>query len=353
MKIQLTKQKTVFNYSAPYIIAEIGSNHNGDMVIAKELIDSAKACGADGVKFQSFTNKSLIAKEEYDRNQSYDDGDGGKKHFGSLKEMVDKYYLREEQHFELAEYCKVIGIDFCSSAFSNSEVDLLQKLDVPFYKVASMDVNNYQLLTYIAQKGKPIIISTGMATLGEIDNAVKIIENEGNYQIVILHCIAIYPPKIKDINLNNIVMLQKAFDYPIGFSDHTKGTSIPLASVTLGSCLIEKHFTLDKDMAGWDHAISADPKELEEIVKESKNVQKSLGSYNRIISEAEKEKILKFRRSIVAVKNLKKDKTISIDDLDAKRPGTGIAPNHVAFVIGRKLSRDVQEDDLLSWEDLI
>ena len=147
MKIQLTKQKTVFNYSEPYIIAEIGSNHNGDMVIAKELIDSAKACGADGVKFQSFTNKSLIAKEEYDRNQSYDDGDGGKKHFGSLKEMVDKYYLREEQHFELAEYCKVIGIDFCSSAFSNSEVDLLQKLDVPFYKVASMDVNNYQLLT--------------------------------------------------------------------------------------------------------------------------------------------------------------------------------------------------------------
>jgi sialic acid synthase SpsE len=352
MKIQLTKQKTVFNYSEPYIIAEIGANHNGSMDLAKELIDSAKACGADAAKFQSFTNKSLIAKEEYDRNQSYDDGDGGKKHFGSLKKMVDKYYLREEQHFELAKYCKVIGIDFCSSAFSNSEVDLLQKLDVPFYKVASMDVNNYQLLTYIAQKQKPIILSTGMATLAEIDNAVKIIENEGNHQIVILHCIAIYPPKIKDINLNNIVMLQKAFDYPIGFSDHTKGTAIPLASVALGSCLIEKHFTLDKDMAGWDHAISADPKELEEIVKESKNVEKSLGSYNRIISEAEKEKILKFRRSIISVRNLKKNKTISIDDLDAKRPGTGIPPDEMNYVVGRKVNRDIKEDELICWEDL-
>ena len=351
MKIQLTKQKAVFNYSEPYIIAEIGSNHNGDIVIAKELIDSAKACGADAVKFQSFTNKSLIAKEEYDRNQSYNDGDGGKKHFGSLKEMVDKYYLREEQHFELAEYCKKIGIDFCSTPFSTSEVDLLQKLDVPFYKVASMDVNHYRLLKHIAQKQKPIILSTGMATLAEIDNAVKIIENEGNHQIVILHCIAIYPPKIKDINLNNIVMLQKAFDYPIGFSDHSKGTSIPLASVALGSCIIEKHFTLDKNMEGWDHAISADPKELKEIVDGSKNVHKSLGSFKRIISEAEKEKILKFRRSIVAVRNLKKGETISIDDLDAKRPGTGIAPNEMKYVVGRKVLRDIGEDELIKWSD--
>jgi sialic acid synthase SpsE len=147
-------------------------------------------------------------------------------------------------------------------------------------------------------------------------------------------------------------MLQKAFDYPIGFSDHTKGTAIPLASVALGSCLIEKHFTLDKDMAGWDHAISADPKELEEIVRKSKNVQKSLGSYNRIISEAEKEKILKFRRSIVAVRNLKKGETISIEDLDAKRPGTGIGPNEMKYVVGRKVSQNICKDGLIMWGDL-
>ena len=353
MKIQLTEQKSVFNYAEPYIIAEIGSNHNGDMVLAKELIDSANTCGADAVKFQSFTNKSLISKEEYNRNQSYDDGDGGKKHFGSLREMVEKYYLREKQHFELAEYCKKIKINFCSTPFSIPEVDLLQKLDVPFYKIASMDINNYQLLKHVAQKHIPILLSTGMATLAEIENAVKIIENEGNQQIVILHCVAIYPTKYEDINLKNILMLQKAFKYPIGFSDHTIGTSAPLASIVLGSCLIEKHFTLNKDMEGWDHAISADPKELEALVKESKNVQKSLGSFNRVVSSDEEEKKLKFRRSIVASKDLKKGETIKVDDLDVKRPGTGISLEEMENVIGRILKNDVGEDELLKKEDLI
>ena len=216
-----------------------------------------------------------------------------------------------------------------------------------------MDINNYELIKYIAQKQTPIILSTGMATLAEISNAVEIIEGEGNNKIVILHCIAIYPPKIEDINLNNIVMLQKAFDYPIGFSDHSKGTSIPLASVALGSCLIEKHFTLDKDMAGWDHAISADSKELMEIVKESKNVQKALGSFNRNVSADEKGKKMKFRRSIVASRNLKKDETISIDDLNVKRPGTGIPPDEMKYVIGRKILRDIQEDELIHLNMLI
>jgi sialic acid synthase SpsE len=352
MQISLTKNRVIHNYSNPYIIAEIGANHNGDMSLAKKLVDSAKSCGVDAVKFQSWTPKSVNSKEEYNRNQSYDDGDEGKKHFGSLKEMVDKYYLTEDQHYEIAEYCNELEIDFCSTPFSIYEVDLLQKLDIPFYKVASMDVNNYQLLSYIAQKQKPIILSTGMATIAEIDNAVKVIEKEGNNQIVILHCIAIYPPKIKDINLNNIAMLQKAFDYPIGFSDHSKGTSIPLASIALGSCLIEKHFTLDKDMPGWDHAISADPKELMEIVKESKNIQKSLGSFNRIVSADEEEKKMKFRRSLVVVRNLKKGETIRTDDLDAKRPGTGIPPNEINSVIGRKVSRDIQEDELINRIDL-
>ena len=353
MQIHLTKNHVIHNYSSPYVIAEIGANHNGDMNIAKKLVDSAKSCGADAVKFQSWTPKSLISKEEYARNQSYDDGDDGKKHFGSLKEMVDKYYLTEDQHYEIAKYCKEAEIDFCSTPFSIDEVDLLQKLDIPFYKVASMDINNYQLLEYIAKKQKPIILSTGMSTLGEIDNAIKIIEKEGNNQIVILHCIAIYPPKIKDINLNNITMLQKAFDYPIGFSDHSKGISIPLASIALGSCLIEKHFTLDKDMPGWDHAISANPKELMEIVKESKNVHKSLGSFNRIVSADEEEKKAKFRRSLVVVRALKKGETINSKDLNAKRPGTGIPPNQMSSIIGRKVSREIKQDELIHWSDLI
>ena len=352
MNIKINKTKEVYNFSEPYIIAEIGANHNGDIELAKKIIDSAKLCGADAVKFQSWTPKTLIAKEEYERNQSYDDGDGGKKHFGSLKEMVQKYYLREEQHFELKAYCEKIGIDFCSSPFSKLEVDLLVKLDVPFLKIASMDINNLELLKHMAKTQKPILLSTGMSTISEIEQAVKTIEAEGNKQIIILHCISIYPPEYEDIHLNNIKMLQQTFDYPIGFSDHTIGTSIPLASVALGACVIEKHFTLDKDMPGWDHQISADPRELKEIVRESKNIQQALGSFSRIVSEDEESKKLKFRRSIVAGKTLKKGELLKLEDLEVKRPGTGIAPDEIKYVVGRTLNRDINTDELILWKDL-
>ena len=352
-RVKLNKNKEVYNYSKPYIIAEIGANHNGDIELAKRIIDSAKECGADAVKFQSWTPKSLISKEEYDRNQSYDDGDGGKKHFGSLKEMVEKYYLKEEQHYELKEYCEAIGIDFCSSPFSKKEVDLLIKVGVPFLKVASMDINNLELLKHMAKTQKPIIVSTGMSTISEIEQAIKTIESEGNNQIILLHCISIYPPKYKNIHLNNIQMLQKTFNYPIGFSDHTIGVSIPLASVALGACVIEKHFTLDKDLPGWDHQISADPVEMKEIVQESKNIQESLGSFVRVVSTEEEEKKLKFRRSVVSGKDLKKGETISMDSLEVKRPGTGIAANQIEYIVGRKTNRDIKEDELIMWEDLI
>lgn len=352
MKIQLSKEKEVFNYCEPYIIAEIGANHNGDMELAKKIIDSAKECGAHAVKFQSWTPSSLIAKEEYDRNQSYDDGDGGKKHFGSLKKMVEKYYLDEENHILLKRYCDKLGIDFCSTPFANDEADLLNKLDVPFFKVASMDINNIPLLKQIAKHNKPVILSTGMATLAEIESAVKAIENEGNFKIIILHCIALYPPKIENINLRNILMLQKAFDYPIGFSDHTIGTAIPLASVALGSCIIEKHFTLDKDLPGWDHKISANPEELKMIVQESKNIANSLGSFKKIVSAEEEEKKLKFRRSIVALADISKDQVIKESFLTYKRPGTGIPPNEMNFVVGRSVNKTIMKDELIKWSDL-
>lgn len=349
--IQLSKSSIVHNYSEPYIIAEIGANHNGDMDIAKKLIKSAKDCGANAVKFQSWKPGSIEAKEVYDKNQSYDDGDGGKKHFGSLIEMVEKYYLRDEQHIELSNYCKSIGIDFCSTPFTKEEVDLLQKLDVPFFKTASMDINNFELLIHMAAYKKPIILSTGMATLGEIERAIKTIEDQGNNQIVLLHCISIYPPKYKDINLNNIQMLQKAFVYPIGFSDHSIGTSIPLASIALGSCVIEKHFTLDKDMPGWDHQISANPEELKEIVKEGRNIQIALGSFNRVISKDEEEKKGKFRRSVVTAKKLSQGHTITNEDLTVKRPGTGIQPEEIPYLVGRKLKKNLNADEILSWSD--
>ncbi|MCO5249195.1 MAG: N-acetylneuraminate synthase family protein [Chitinophagales bacterium] len=340
--------KEIYNFSSPYIIAEIGANHNGDMNLAKIMIDSAKECGADCVKFQSWSPTSLIAKEEYDRNQSYDDSP--KKHFGSLKEMVEKYYLREEQHYELKDYCSSIGIDFCSTPFSEKEVDILEKCNVPFYKIASMDINNRQLLEYVAEKHKPIVLSTGMATLAEIDNAVNLLTQKGCKEISLLHCISIYPPAYEDINLNNITMLQKAFELPIGFSDHSIGVSIPLSSIALGACIIEKHFTTDKNLPGWDHEISANPEELTIICREGKNVNTALGSSKRIVSKAEEEKKAKFRRSIVIKDDLKAGHILESKDLTSKRPGTGISPDLIDSIIGRTLKVNLEADTVLKWK---
>lgn len=342
--------KEVKDFSVPYIIAEIGANHNGDMDLARKIIDSAKSCGCDAVKFQSWTPDSLISREEYDRNQQYDDSP--KKHFGSLKEMVEKYYLRPEQHIELKEYCDNAEITFFSTPFSIEEADFLEEVKVPFYKIASMDINNLLLLKHIAKKNKPIIMSTGMATLAEIENAVKAIEDEGNRQIILLHCIAIYPPAFEDINLNNIPMLRQTFGFPVGFSDHSVGISIPLASVALGSCIIEKHFTLDKDLPGWDHEVSANPEEMRIIVAESRNIVDSLGTFPRTVSQAEEEKKLKFRRSIVVKRDLKQGHILTTDDMSFKRPATGIPPDEVQYVVGRKLKRDVSQDEIMQWDDM-
>lgn len=342
--------KELYNFSEPYIIAEIGSNHNGDMDLAKEIIDAAVDSGADAVKFQSWTPTSLIAEEEYDRNQSYDDSP--KKHFGSLREMVEKYYLREEQHYELKKYCDENGIAFSSSAFSKEEADLVEDCGVPFFKVASMDINNLDLLRHLATKDKPVILSTGMATLAEIDRAVDLLEKNNCEDIILLHCIAIYPPAYEDINLNNITMLQKAFGLPVGFSDHSIGTSIPLASVALGSCVIEKHFTLDKDLPGWDHEISADPPEMKIICEESRNINKSLGSFRRKVSEAEEGKKKKFRRSIVVQSDLEEGHVLTEEDLTSKRPGTGISPDMLEHLVGRTLKTNIDKDTVLEWEHI-
>lgn len=351
MKIKLTKKKEVFNYCKPYIIAEIGANHNGDMDLAKKMIDSAIISGCDAVKFQSWNNTSLISKTGYKQNTVFTDSK--KKHFGSLEQMVNKYYLRKEQHFELNDYCISKGIDFCSTPFSKEEADLLNEINVDFFKVASMDINNYPLLKYLAKFDKPILLSTGMSNLDEIEMAVKIIENGGNSKIIILHCVAIYPPEDEDLNLRNIVMLQNRFKYPVGFSDHSLGIRAPLASVALGACIIEKHFTTDKELPGWDHEISADPKEMRKIVEDSKKINTLLGRLDRVVSKAEEEKKKAFRRSIVLNTNLKKGETIKEEHISLKRPGTGFSADQIEFVIGKKLKRDYEADHLLTKDDIL
>jgi N-acetylneuraminate synthase len=232
------------------------------------------------------------------------------------------------------------------------EVDLLEELAVPFFKIASMDVVHLPLLKHVARKRRPVVISTGMATLGEIEQAVETVRGEGNEQIVLLHCVSIYPPEYDSIHLRNMATLERAFDVPVGFSDHTLGTAIPLAAIAIGACVIEKHFTLDQEMAGWDHAISANPEQLRTIVAEGRNIFSALGSNGRVVSAAEMEKRKKFRRSLVARHKLERGHQLTEADLDAKRPGTGIAPNEMAYVIGRRLASDLAADQVLHWKHL-
>jgi len=333
----------------PYIIAEIGANYNGDMDLCKRMINEAHRCGADAVKFQSWSKTSLICAAEYARNTTYADKN---RHFGPLEEMVERYQFTPDQHREVSAYCRVLGIVFTSTPFSFEEVELLESLDVPCFKVASMDINHLKLLSYIGSKQRPVILSTGMSTLGEIERALATLRLAGSGPVALLHCISIYPPAAGDIHLKNIPMLENTFDVPVGFSDHTIGTSVPLAAVALGACIIEKHFTLDKEMDGWDHCISADPPELAALVKESKTVFDSLGSSVRTVSPTEMKKKLKFRRRAVLMRAMKKGETIAESDLDFKRPGNGINPDEAMYVVGRKLKCDYKFDEELEWGDL-
>jgi N-acetylneuraminate synthase len=333
----------------PYIVAEIGSNHNGDMDLCLRLIDAAAEAGADAVKFQSWSESSLIAREEYEANPSYTDT---KKHFGSLREMVRAYQLTPEQHVVASDHARKRGIAFASSAFAPSEVDLLAGLDVPFIKIASMDINNLPLLAYAARAAKPLVISVGMATLGEVERALDTVRAEGNEDIVLLHCVSIYPAPPSTVHLRNLETLRNAFDVPVGFSDHTLGTAIPLAAIALGACLIEKHFTLDREMAGWDHDISSDPPVLRALVEEGRIVHEALGGTRRTLSEAEIVKRRQFRRSLVTRSALPAGHVLTEADLDAKRPGTGIGPDELRYVVGRQLATDLDEDRVLRWEHL-
>jgi len=331
----------------PYIIAEIGANHNGDIKLAKNMIDKAKDCGCDAVKFQSWSKTSLFTKNFYkEKNQFVDEN------FGTLEEMVEKFSLSKEKHIILKKYCDRKRITFCSTPTTPEEVDMLDEFKVPFFKVASMDLNNLSFLKYIAEKGKTIILSTGMGSLAEIETALNAIYETGNKEVILLHCVAIYPPDDKIINLRNIEMLNKTFSIPVGFSDHTIGTSIPLAAITLGAKVIEKHFTLDKTLPGWDHAVSANPEEMKIIVEEEKRIVNALGKYSRVVSEQEMKQRESFRRSIVTNRKIKKGEILQKADIDFKRPGTGIRPDEIRYILGRKLNKDINADELIKWEDL-
>ena len=325
----------------PYIVAELNSSHRGKVEVAKKMIDTAKACGCDAVKFQSWTETSLYSKTYYTKNPI-------------ARRMVKGFALLPEALVELSSYCGESGIDFASTPYSRSEVDLLiDACDVPYIKIASMDINNIPFLEYIAGRMVPIVLSTGMAVLDEIRAAVRAIEGRGNHQICILHCVSLYPVAHEHVHLNNMRMLKKEFpECSVGYSDHTIGSEAACAATALGAVMIEKHFTLDSSMIGWDNQMATEPEQMEKLVRECRNVASALGAYERSVTEEELAQRVKMRRSIVAAKHLPAGHVLSMEDLDAKRPGDGIPPNEFARVVGKKVKRDMEADEMLLSDDL-
>ena len=329
-----------------FIIAEAGVNHNGSVKLAKKLVDAAKEAGADAVKFQTFKTKNLVTKNA--RKAEYQIKNSGEE---SQYEMIMKIELSADDFWEIAKYAEDKGIIFLSSPFDSESVDLLDEIDIPAFKIASGEITNFPLLKCIAKKQKPVILSTGMSTIGEVEEALNLIEKY-NDDIILMHCLTNYPAKKEDANLNVIKTLEYAFKRPVGFSDHTSGIEMSVAAVALGSCVIEKHFTIDKNLPGPDHKASLEPHELSEMVKAIRNIEKGLG--NGIKKPTDDEiKIKKLvRKSIVAKEDILKGSILTEEMLEIKRPGTGIEPKYLDELVGKELIEDIKKDDLLKWNQL-
>jgi len=329
------------DYMRPYVVAEVNSSHNGDVEVAKQMIDAAAAAGCDCVKFQSWSAESLYSATYYKANPI-------------SKRIVKKFALTQEQLRDMAAYSRSKGIDFSSTPYSREEVDwLVDECQAPFIKVASMDLNNYMYLRYIAKKGVPIVLSTGMSEMEEIRKAVRTIEEAGNKQICLLHCISIYPPEFDTIHLQNIVGLREAFpDYPIGFSDHSHGVEMAVAATALGAALIEKHLTLDRTKIGMDNQMATEPEEMKQMVDCCIRTQIAMGSKERVVREAEQEQMKKMRRSVIVTRDMKAGEVLRLEDLNAKRPGTGIPADRIETLVGKTLMVDKEADTLLEETEI-
>jgi len=330
-----------------FIIAAAGVNHNGDLKIAKKLIDAAANAGADAVKFQTFSADRLVTKNAPKANYQNETTDKNESQY----EMLKKLELSFEEHKFLKKYCEEINILFLSTPFDFESVDLLEKLEVELYKVGSGDLTNIPLLKYIAEKNKPMIVSTGMSNLAEVEEAVKVVKETGNNELILLHCVSNYPAKYENVNLKAMNTLKTAFNVKVGYSDHTPGIEVPIAAVAMGAKVIEKHFTLDKTMEGPDHNASLSSKELKEMVSNIRYVESALGSGIKKPQDSEKNNKKVSRKSLTAARNLKKGDKISKKDIDIKRPGTGISPKFIDEIVGSVLLGNIKLNDLLKWSD--
>lgn len=328
-----------------YIIAEAGANHDGELENAKRLVDAAVESGADAIKFQNYCAEKLVTKS-------------AKKYWGDRETTQYETFsaldtLTDDEYASLASYASETGITFFSTPFDKESVDLLEELDVPAYKIASGDLTHLPLVEYIAEQGKPVILSTGMATLDEIRETLEVIRGTGNKEIVLLHCITKYPTPVEHINLNMMRTLMKECTYPVGLSDHTLGTTVPIAAAAMDAAVIEKHFTFDKTRErSPDHRLSANVEEMQEIVNETRAVGEAKGSWEKGPIEIEEEGREKARRSLISAHGMNRGDEITADDVEIKRPGYGIPPREYWNIAGWRAADDIPEDTVLEWDDI-
>ena len=326
------------------IIAEAGVNHNGSLDLAKQLIDKAVEAGVDIIKFQTFKSEKLVSKAA--RQAEYQQRNIGKKDDGQLA-MLKKLELSQADHEELISYCNERGIRFFSTAFDMDSIDYLHSLDLGLWKIPSGEITNYPYLRKIAQYNEPVILSTGMCELSDIEAAMKVLLDFGvqKEQITILHCNTEYPTPFADVNLKAMLEIGEKFGVQIGYSDHTKGIEVPIAAVALGATVIEKHFTLDKNMEGPDHKASLEPDELKAMVSAIRNIEQALGTGHKTISESERKNIEIARKSIVAARPIETGELLTEENLTVKRPGNGISPMLWNKVVGTRAVQSFNEED--------
>ncbi len=325
------------------IIAEAGVNHNGSLELAKKLVDAAYESGADIVKFQTAKLSSLVTKTA--PTAEYQQENMGQEL--SQAEMLKKLLLSFDNFRELSQYCKSVGIQFLSTPFDLESIDFLEEIGCTFWKIPSGEITNLPYLERLARTEKPIIISTGMCTLEEVSDAVDILKQNHAGKIILLHCTTQYPAPYLEVNLNAMQTLQKEFGFEVGYSDHTKGIEVPIAAVAMGATVIEKHFTLDRNMEGPDHKASLEPDELAAMVKAIRNIELAAGTGEKKPSESEKKNIVIARKSIIASRNIKKGEIFTENNLTTKRPGNGISPMKWYEILGTRASRDFDEDEMI------
>lgn len=335
--------KNLESRSHVFIIAEAGVNHNGDLDTAKKLIDAAAEAGADAVKFQTFIPENTVSRYADKAEYQKDVTDKTE----SQLEMLKKLMLRKEYHLILRDYAKEKGIQFISTPFDIESIEFLEKLDLPFYKIPSGEITNLPYLEKIGKTGKPVILSTGMSTIKEIELAVGILEKNGCPKISLLHCNTQYPTPYEDVNLRVMKTLRDSLQLEVGYSDHTLGIEVPIAAVAMGAFIIEKHFTLDRNMDGPDHKASLEPEELKCMVTAIRNIEKALGDSHKQVTNSESSNRSLVRKSIVAKKKIKKGEVFTEENLTVKRPGTGISPMRWHEVLGMIADRDYVVDELI------